>query len=298
MTEEWQSSWPAFVQAVVDDFGRGLDEGQVSKKYAHQEVEWEGKVLRLDLDYDENCGPFAQLRMEPVRLTLPDGRHAKVHFLAIRIDRSTVLPWHGVAEGDTIRFRTHFIEGIGPFKGIEIFDHGSTSRFDLVFSTRSSEFVALVKEADPGRVALDIGLHSHKVAESGGFSFGYLLEKPIGARQRNELKRFLAKWGVSAPFDQLIGLDDGGVLELSFIGLESESKFCGGGVEIQHFTRATADFVYSLADIGGFAIDVGKGLDPMLTSRAAAQDISRACHATFVASPDELHQTIMQAFRR
>jgi len=119
MGNEWQNSWPDFVQAVGQAYVNGASNTDVTHKFGGHDVRWSGLVGRVRLDDNE---PRKGLRMRMPRVEVPFKNDMIItcDVLYLSVDESTSWMWGGVEVGQTVEFEAKIPDHGGAHPTIEL----------------------------------------------------------------------------------------------------------------------------------------------------------------------------------
>lgn len=103
----WRSDWQAFVGTVGRMLRNGRSVASICGEFACAQIEWTGRIHRVELSHSEGMPPFAQMRMPREDIVLEDGRRAKGDFQPFGIEPSAegTASWRNVGEGMVVRVR-------------------------------------------------------------------------------------------------------------------------------------------------------------------------------------------------
>lgn len=119
MGNDWQNSWPDFVQAVGQAYVNGATNADVTRKFGDHDVRWKGLVRRVRLD-DNQARKGLRIRMPRVEVPYKEGKVIACDTLYLSVDDSTSWMWGGVEPGQTVEFEAKIPNHGGAHPTIEL----------------------------------------------------------------------------------------------------------------------------------------------------------------------------------
>ena len=99
---DWQKDWIEFVQSLACVYVPGMDDDELTQKYAGNQIMWKGKIEDVQLDND--IYRFLGIGMPAHEVMLSSGRVLRARRLVIPVHESKVSLWEKSCVGMDICF--------------------------------------------------------------------------------------------------------------------------------------------------------------------------------------------------
>ena len=101
--EEWLTNWGKFVEEVARCFTDGMDNDQLTERFAGNEVTWSGKIRNVELGQEYANG--IALDMPDIKIRLLDGRLLIANYVFLLVEPTQQESWNKLLPGQAVTFK-------------------------------------------------------------------------------------------------------------------------------------------------------------------------------------------------